>query len=91
MFGDINIGLPVEDPNNERFIKDAARVVIQYQNASISTIQRYLTVGYNRALNIVNHLEEKGFITPKNNEGKRDILITPEQFREYFGEDYKEI
>lgn len=41
-----------------------------------SYLQRNLRCGYNHAANILLHLEETGFISEVDNEGKRHILVT---------------
>jgi S-DNA-T family DNA segregation ATPase FtsK/SpoIIIE len=45
------------------------------RKCSTSYIQRKLSIGYNRAAKIVEALEEKGFVSPANHVGKRDVLI----------------
>ena len=34
-----------------------------------------MSIGYNRAAKIVETLEEKGFVSPANHVGKRDVLV----------------
>ena len=73
----------------EKYLKDAARVVLENKTASISLIQRKLSVGYCRGSEIIDMLEEEGFISaPKEESRQRDVLITPEQFKEIFGEEF---
>lgn len=52
----------------------AVQIVIQDQKASISYIQRKLSIGYNRAAKIVEEMEAQGVISPANRTGKREIL-----------------
>ena len=50
--------------------------VTKERKASISAVQRYLRVGYNRAARMIDTMEEQGVVGPLEH-GKRDILIPP--------------
>jgi len=52
----------------------AVQIVIEDQKASISYIQRKLSIGYNRAAKIIEEMEAQGVISPANRTGKREIL-----------------
>ena len=52
---------------------DAVRFVTQSRKASISSVQRALRVGYNRAARMIETMEEAGVISPADN-GKREVL-----------------
>ena len=47
--------------------------VVSTGTTSISAIQRRFRVGFNRAANIMDQLEEQGIVSPLQN-GKREIL-----------------
>ncbi len=49
--------------------------------ASISYIQRRLGLGYNRAVTLIERMEEEGIISPANHAGKRKILVPSEEKR----------
>ena len=61
--------------DDEALIEDALEIVRRDRKCSTSYIQRKLSIGYNRAAKIVEVLEEKGFVSPANHVGKRDVLI----------------
>ena len=78
------------NPNEEEFdplMKDAVRVVIKTNGASISKLQRAFGIGYPRAGKIVDQMERVGFISPPDNKNNRTIYITQQEFEERFGED----
>jgi len=78
-------------PNKETmdpYFKIAVKHVMMNGGASVSYLQRRLSIGYSRAARIVDVMEDKGFIAPATGAKLRKVLITPEQFREEFGEDY---
>jgi S-DNA-T family DNA segregation ATPase FtsK/SpoIIIE len=55
----------------------AVAVVLRDRKASTSYIQRRLGIGYNRAADLIERMEQDGIIGPANHAGKRDILTTP--------------
>lgn len=52
----------------------AVAFVIQTRKASISSVQRRLKVGYNRAARLVETMENKGIVGPLSG-GSRDVLV----------------
>jgi len=60
----------------------AMEIFIDEQKASVSLLQRKLNMGYNRAAKLVDHLEDKGWISrPNGAASKRDVLITRDELR----------
>ncbi len=51
----------------------AKAIVLEENKTSISYLQRRLSIGYNRAANIVEQLEKMGVLTPPNSKGQREI------------------
>ena len=54
----------------------AVAIVLRDRKASTSYIQRRLSIGYNRAADLIERMETEGLIGAANSTGKRDILIT---------------
>jgi S-DNA-T family DNA segregation ATPase FtsK/SpoIIIE len=54
----------------------AVAIVLRDRKASTSYIQRRLSIGYNRAADLIERMESEGLIGPANSTGRRDILIT---------------
>jgi DNA segregation ATPase FtsK/SpoIIIE, S-DNA-T family len=52
----------------------AVAIVLRDRKVSTSYLQRRLSIGYNRAADLVERMEEEGLIGPANNVGKREIL-----------------
>jgi len=65
-----------ENTGNETDAKydEAADLVIQKGQCSVSMVQRYLRVGYNRASRIVEQMEREGLVTPPGSGGMRKVL-----------------
>ncbi|MBK6913832.1 MAG: DNA translocase FtsK 4TM domain-containing protein [Ignavibacteriales bacterium] len=55
--------------------EDAARVIVRYQQGSVSLLQRKLKLGYSRAARIVDQLEEAGVVGPNDGSKARTVLI----------------
>jgi len=53
----------------------AVAIVARDRKASTSYIQRKLSIGYNRAADLIERMESEGMISPAMSGGKRDILL----------------
>jgi len=69
-----NISAEDRDP----LFEEAARLVIQLQQASVSLIQRRLKVGYARAGRIIDELEDAGIVGPNEGSKARTVLLESE-------------
>ncbi|MGY0504244.1 DNA translocase FtsK [Luteimonas sp. e5] len=56
---------------------EAVRVVTETRRASISSVQRRLKVGYNRAARLVEAMEAAGVVSPPEHNGDRTVLAPP--------------
>jgi S-DNA-T family DNA segregation ATPase FtsK/SpoIIIE len=63
--------------------EDAARLIIESGEASISKIQRRYRVGYARAARLIDTMELMGIIGPHNGSKSRNILMSPVQLEEF--------
>jgi S-DNA-T family DNA segregation ATPase FtsK/SpoIIIE len=52
----------------------AVAVVLRDGKASTSYVQRRLSIGYNRAADLIERMEREGLISPASSTGKREIL-----------------
>lgn len=66
------------DSDRDVLFEDAARVFIQLQQASTSTLQRRLKIGYARAARIVDELEMAGIVGPPDGSRGRPVLLQSE-------------
>ncbi|MFY0615327.1 MAG: DNA translocase FtsK, partial [Hyphomicrobiaceae bacterium] len=55
--------------------EQAIAIVLRDQKASTSYLQRRLSIGYNRAADLIDRMEAEGVISPANHAGRRDILL----------------
>lgn len=74
----INSEAPAESQQNEyedELLEEAIKIVIEYQQASTSFLQRKLRIGFNRASRIMDMLEEQRIISPKDGSRPRQVLV----------------
>lgn len=64
--------------DNELFIA-AARIVVEEGVVSTSYLQRRLQIGYARAVEIVNRLEELAIVSPVDGNRARRVIVSPER------------
>lgn len=70
----------------DELLPQAARVVVEAGQASVSLLQRRLRIGYARAARLIDALEQKGIVGGYEGSKPRAVLINMEQYRRLFGE-----
>lgn len=69
------------DKESDVLYDEAVAFVIQTRKASISSVQRKLRVGYNRAARLVEQMEASGVVSEMGLNGNRDVL-SPDNTRD---------
>lgn len=67
-----------EGEGSNSLFDQAVAIVARDRKASTSYVQRKLSIGYNRAANLIERMEAEGMIGPSGAGGKREIFL-PEQ------------
>ena len=62
------------DDLSDPLYEEAVKFVIGSRKASISSLQRKLRVGYNRAARLIEHMENAGIVSEMNQGGARDVI-----------------
>ena len=62
------------DPEADPLYDEAVAFVLESRKASISSVQRKLRVGYNRAARLIEQMEMAGVVSPMSSNGSREIL-----------------
>jgi len=65
------------DPESDPLYDEAVEFVTRTRKASISSVQRQLRVGYNRAARMIETMEIAGVITAAEDNGRREVLAPP--------------
>jgi DNA segregation ATPase FtsK/SpoIIIE, S-DNA-T family len=77
--GDDEPFLPLESnggaEQDDALYDEAVAYVLESRRASISSVQRKLRIGYNRAARLIEAMEEAGVVTPMNTNGSREVLV----------------
>ena len=71
-----------EDSHTEdNLYEEAVTIVMEHRSASASMLQRRLKIGYNRAANLIEEMEQKGLIGPAQGSKPRRILHSQDASR----------
>ena len=82
-----NTEVDIDQDEHDEYLKDAAKLVFEYQQASVSLLQRRFRIGYSRAGRLVDELESLGIISSYNGSKAREVLVDQAYIDEIFGED----
>ena len=66
-----------EDPEADALYDEAVHYVCQSRRASISSVQRKLRIGYNRAARLIEAMEMAGVVSPMGSNGQREVIAPP--------------
>jgi S-DNA-T family DNA segregation ATPase FtsK/SpoIIIE len=71
-------GIPkAAESDVDELYDQAVAFVTQSRKASISSVQRHLRVGYNRAARIIEEMENTGVVSLPEHNGQREVLAPP--------------
>ena len=68
-------GLMETTDGQDPLFEDARNVVMQYDRASASLLQRRLKLGYARAARVLDQLEAAGIVGPSEGSKPREVLV----------------
>ncbi len=71
-----------DEPRDEKF-REAAELVVQVKQASVSLLQRRLGIGYARSGRLVDQLERAGVVGRERGSKPRDVLMNPEELQSF--------
>jgi DNA segregation ATPase FtsK/SpoIIIE, S-DNA-T family len=75
--GDIDGVLGGDDAGGEKdpLYDEAVAIVLKTRRASISSVQRQLRIGYNRAARLIEDMERAGLVSAMQSNGNREVLV----------------
>lgn len=63
------------DAESDPLYDQAVEVILKNRRASISSVQRHLRIGYNRAARLLEQMEQAGMVSAMQSNGNREILV----------------
>ncbi len=63
------------DAESDPLYDQAVEVILKNRRASISSVQRHLRIGYNRAARLLEQMEQAGLVSAMQSNGNREILV----------------
>jgi len=60
---------------DDELYDEAVQFVLESRRASISSVQRKLRIGYNRAARLIEAMEAAGVVSSMNSNGSREVLV----------------
>lgn len=67
--------LNFDDAEKDPLYDQAVAIVMETRRASISSVQRRLKIGYNRAARIVEAMEQAGLVSGMDHNGLREVMV----------------
>jgi N12 class adenine-specific DNA methylase len=71
-------GAPAAETEADPMQAQADEVVKLTRTANVSTVQRHLKIGYNRAARLLENMERSGLVSPRASDGTRQVLQASE-------------
>lgn len=81
----------LENIFNDPFFKPAVRLAIYNKGVSVAYLQRKLQIGYSRAAQLVDGMEEMNLISSSIGKKIRDVYVDKKKYEEIFHEKFDEI
>ena len=72
------------EENHDELLEDAARLIIETGQASVSLLQRRFRIGYSRAGRLIDELESLGIVGGYSGSKARDILVDESYINDIF-------
>ncbi|AGB40708.1 DNA segregation ATPase, FtsK/SpoIIIE family [Halobacteroides halobius DSM 5150] len=81
---DSNVEIELDDEKDDLY-EEAVKLVVN-NRASISFLQRKLSIGYNRAARMIDKMEEENIVGPHRGSKAREVLISKEELNQMLKE-----
>ncbi|MDH3992631.1 MAG: DNA translocase FtsK, partial [Gammaproteobacteria bacterium] len=75
--GEMQSDAAEQDDESDALYDEAVHYVTQSRRASISSVQRKLRIGYNRAARLIEAMEAAGVVTEMGSNGQREVIAPP--------------
>lgn len=78
-------GAPEGAIESDELWEDVVRFVVERGQASTSMLQRRFSIGFQRASRLIDMMEERGIVGPRDGPRPRDVLVDPMDVESLFG------
>ncbi len=85
-YGNVNAINSLVRGEDDELFPNALKIVIESGRPSKTYLQRCLRLGFSRAANLIDAMEQLHYITPAENGKKGEVFITMEEFIEKYGD-----
>lgn len=72
-----------DDPEQDPLYDEAVAMVIEHGKASISWLQRRLSIGYNRSARLIEAMEQAGIVSPPDRGARKVLVAKPENHNDF--------
>lgn len=72
-----------KEEDEDELLEDALKLIVESEYASISLLQRRLSIGYPRAARLIDRLHDLGYVGPPEGSKPRTVLITTDEYLQY--------
>lgn len=66
------------EENQDELLPKVLEYIAQEKSVSTSKLQRVFSIGYNRAANLIDDLEQNHYVSPQHGSKPREVYLTPE-------------
>lgn len=80
-----------EQSESDPLWEEAVQWVVDKQQASTSMLQRRFSIGFQRASRLLDMMEERGIVGPRDGARPREVLLDPMQATQLFGRGYRDV
>ena len=71
---------------SDELLPYALKLFIENGQASITMLQRRFRIGFSRAANLVDEMEQKGYVGPAEGSKQRPVFMTMDEYKALFGD-----
>ena len=66
------------EENQDELLPEVLQYISQEKTVSTSKLQRVFSIGYNRAANLIDDLEQRHYVSPQHGSKPREVYLTPD-------------
>ena len=80
----------LSEQDDDPLWQEAVQFVVDRKQASTSMLQRRFSIGFQRASRLLDTMEERGIVGPRDGPRPREVLVDPMEAAQMFGAQYSD-